>query len=472
MKLLLIFFTGLLLPLATSRADQFVTGQPASSVLGQSDFDSRSSLALPNRFSNPEAVAIDPTTGKVFVADSGNHRILRFSGTAALANGSFPEAVIGQPDFLSFSRNQGAGDVCGPRTLAFFYQITVDAQGRLWVCDSENDRVLCFLAASFLGNNPPADYVFGQPNFTTNTVGTTIAKMHYPAGIAIGPDDSLWVADASNNRVLRFDDVTLKASGASADGVLGQASFILSAGATSATRMFGPYSLSMNSDGVLWVADVSNHRVLRFDNAAALANGAAASGVLGQAAFDTFLSGTSASTLNQPYGVLAGPDGTVYVGDWGNSRIMGFRNAATKANGASADFVLGKPDFNSIDVGPTATLLTGPVNLALSSDGDLFVADYGDNRVLRFSPVKSPTTTILTRKAVTLSPSVVVKGTTTGQVTRVRYRVGNSGPIRRAVGTSQWTFRATLKPGKNLITVIAEGPGGTSSPKSVLVIRN
>ena len=102
----------------------------------------------------------------------------------------------------------------------------------------------------------------------------------------------------------------------------------------------------------------------------------------------------------------------------------------------------------------------------------LRLAHVVDNRVLRFSPVKSPTTTILTRKAVTLSSSVVVKGTTTGQVTRVRYRVGNSGPIRRAVGTSQWTFRATLKPGKNLITVIAEGPGGTSSPKSVLVIRN
>jgi sugar lactone lactonase YvrE len=459
MKPLLIFFTGLLLPLASSRADQFVTGQPASSVLGQPDFVSNSPLALPNRFANPEAVAIDPTTGKVFVADSGHYRILRFSGIAALADGSFPEAVIGQPNFLSFDLNQGAGVVCGVRTLAFFYQITVDAQGRLWVCDSGNSRVLCFLAASFLGNNPPADYVFGQPDFTTNTVGTTIAKMNFPAGIAIGPDDSLWVADASNNRVLRFDEVTFKASGASADGVLGQASFVVSAGATSATRMSAPYSLSMNSDGVLWVADVNNNRVLRFDNAAALANGAPASGVLGQAAFDTFFSSTSASTLNQPYGVLAGPDGTVYVGDWANGRIMGFRNAAAKANGASADFVLG-------------TLMSGPVNAALSSDGDLFVADFGDNRVLRFSPVKSPTTTILTRKAVTLSPSVVVKGTTTGQVTRVRYRVGNSGPIRRAVGTSQWTFRATLKPGKNLITVIAEGPGGTSSPKSVLVIRN
>jgi len=469
MKPLLIFFTGLLLPLASSRADQFVTGQPASSVLGQPDFVSNSSLALPNRFANPEAVAIDPTTGKVFVADSGHYRILRFSGIAALADGSFPEAVIGQPNFLSFAENQGGG--AGVRTLAFFYQITVDAQGRLWVCDTGNSRVLCFLAASFLGNNPPADYVFGQPDFTTSTVGTTIAKMGYPAGIAIGPDDSLWVADSSNNRVLRFDEVTAKASGASADGVLGQANFVASASGTSATRMSAPFSLALGGGGVLWVADTYNHRVLRFDNAAALANGAAASGVLGQVAFDTNFDGITVSAFNFPYGIAAGADGTVYVGDWQNRRVMGFRNAAAKANGASADFVLGKPDFESVDSGPTATLLSGPVNPALSADGDLFVPDFTDHRVLRFSPVKSPTTTILTRKAVTLSPSVSVKGTATGEVTRVRYRVGSSGPFRKATGKSQWAFKAILKPGKNLITVIAEGPGGTSSPKSVLVIR-
>ena len=39
-------------------------------MLGQSGLDSNSSFGLPNRFSNPEAVAIDPTTGKVFVANA------------------------------------------------------------------------------------------------------------------------------------------------------------------------------------------------------------------------------------------------------------------------------------------------------------------------------------------------------------------------------------------------------------------
>lgn len=450
-------------------ADQFATGQSASSVLGQPDLVSNSSGSSPVRFDTPEAVAVDPTTGKVFVADSGNYRILRFSSIAALANGSFPEAVIGQPNFSSNSTNQGGA--AGANTLNFVYQIVVDSNGRLWVADSSNNRVLCFVAASFLANNPPADYVFGQPDFTTVTQGTSATKMDYPAGIAIGPDDTLWVAEADNNRVLRFANITLKSSGAAADGVLGQADFNTAVSAASATGMYEPYSLTVDGSGRLWVADTSNHRILRFDNAASLANGAPANGVLGQANFTDFNIATTATGLNYPYGVLAGPDGTVYIGDYSNGRIIGHRNAAAKPNGAAADFVLGKPDFTSTDTGPTASLLTGPVNLSLSPQGHLFVADYDDHRVVRFEPVKSPKVTISTRKTTTSSGTYSIKGTATGQTTKVTYRVGKSGPFKTAKGAASWSFKAKLKPGKNLITVVAEGPGGMSAAKTVTITR-
>jgi sugar lactone lactonase YvrE len=466
--LLLLSVTLSLLSLA--RADQFATGQPASSVLGQPDLVSGSSGSAPNRLKYPEAVAVDPTTGKVFVADSGNYRILRFSSTAALSSGSFPEAVIGQPNFTANSLNQGGA--AGANTLGFGYQITVDRNGRLWVADTENHRVLCFVAASFLANNPPADYVFGQPNFTTVTAGTTVAKMNNPGGVAIGPDDSLWVADIDNHRVLRFGDISGKASGANANNVLGQAGFNTDTPATSATAMSAPFSVSVDSSGRLWVADTSNRRVLRFDNAAALANGSPANGVLGQVNFTNALVGTNSISLAGPYGVLAGPDGTVYVGDYSNGRIMGFRNAASKANGAAADFVLGQPDFNTGLVGPTSALLAGPANVSLSPQGHLFVADYTDNRVVRFVPVPSPAVTIQTKKSTTSSATFAIKGTATGQVTKVTYRVGKSGPFKSAKGTAAWSFKAKLKSGKNLITVIAEGPGGTSASKTVTITRN
>ena len=52
-------------------------GQAATLVLGQSDFTSATSACSQTGLNNPFAVAIDPTSGKVFVADVNNHRVLR-----------------------------------------------------------------------------------------------------------------------------------------------------------------------------------------------------------------------------------------------------------------------------------------------------------------------------------------------------------------------------------------------------------
>lgn len=469
MQRLALFVAAAIAAAPSLRADQWVSGQNAASVLGQPDFVSNTNPSLANQFSDPQSVAVDPTTGKVFVGDTGHRRILRFSSEAARLNGSFPEAVFGQSNFTSVGDNQG-GPAAG-NTLSAVYQIAVDQKGRLWVADSGNNRVLGFVAASSRGDNPQADFVFGQPDFSEVSAGTSVAKMSSPEGVAVGADDTLWVADTGNHRVLRFADISERSSGANADGVLGQIDFNSGTSATSGTRMNTPSSISIDSAGRLWVADALNHRVLRFDSAATLPNGSPASGVLGQPDFTTNAFGLNATSFRRPLGVLAGPDGTVYVGDYQNERVMGFRNASGKSNGDAADFVLGKPDFTSTASGPTQSLLSGPYNLALSPDGSLFVVDYDNYRVLRFVPVKPPSLTILTRKATTTKSSFLIKGSCSGPTSRVTVRVGGRGPFKTASGTATWSFRAKLKPGKNLITAMASGPGGTSAPKTVTITR-
>lgn len=469
LKRLAILVLGSIPLIPCVQADQFVTGQTASSVLGQTTFTAQNPGSAPNRFKNPESVAVDPTTGKVFVGDSENYRVLRFSSTAALANGSYPEAVIGQPNFTSVLPNQGGA--AAANTLNFCYQITVDKLGRLWIADSANNRVLCYIAASLLTNNPPADFVFGQPDFTTTSPDTTSTKMDFPCGVAIGPDDSLWVADADNNRVLRFSNISTKASAAAANQVLGQADFVSSSSNIGASGMSNPYSVSTDTSGRLWVVDTSNNRVLRFDTAAALVNGSPANAVLGQPDFTSNSTNTTATGFDSPYGLLIGHEGTLFVGDYSNRRVMGFRNAAEKSTGAAADFVLGQANFTTKDATPSPTRLGGPVNLSMTTDGSLFVADYQHHRVLRYVPVKSPIVAITTKKQTTKKTKIKITGTASGAVTRINYRVGSTGGFKTATGTTNWSFRTPLKKGKNKIIVYALGPGGISTLKLVTIKR-
>jgi len=95
----------------------------------------------------------------------------------------------------------------------------------------------------------------------------------------------------------------------------------------------------------LWVADVTNNRVLMFPNASFAVNatnggiGGPATLVLGQTNFTDNSPGTTASTMSYPDGVYGDAAGNIYVSEAGNNRVLVFRNAAsiTVVSGTSAE---------------------------------------------------------------------------------------------------------------------------------------
>ena len=82
----------------------------------------------------------------------------------------------------------------------------------------------------------------------------------------------------------------------------------------------------------------------------------------------------------------------LYIADPHNHRILGFRDARKAQSGDIADLVIGQPDFyRALCNYPTANPdtpnesgLCYPVGLALDSDGNLYVADAGNSRIVRF----------------------------------------------------------------------------------------
>ena len=362
-------------------------------VIGQPNFTIRTAGTTSSTTLNqPRSVAFDPA-GNLWVADAGNHRVLRFP-VSVLTGEASPAAdtVVGQRDFFSNTANAG-GTVSGsgfdtPNGVAF------DPAGNLYVSDGLNSRVLRFQAP--LGPsvpNPTASTVWGQSNFTSRGVPqkASNATITIPAGLGVG-GDSLYVASPLDNRVLAFP-----LAGGVATAVFGQSDFATTTANTgsnplaSANSLSGASDLKLDANNNLFVADTGNHRVLQF-----AAGSKAASKVWGQTDFATNgANQIKPASISVPFKIAidySSAPYVLYVSDTGNHRVLGWKDSVRFRNGDPADFVIGQPNLRTgvpnVDTGttkPSSTSLFGPEGLAVDpSNGTLYVADSGNNRVLRF----------------------------------------------------------------------------------------
>lgn len=380
--------------------------QAASSVLGQPNFTTDIDQDIDARsFSQPEDILIDPATGKVYVSDYSGDRILRFSSTNAYKNRAAAEVVFGSSSFESGAGGISRSLLNGPGGIA------MDSEGSLYVAEYSNKRVLVWKNASSISTNGAnADVVIGQPDFDTSAgPGTGMAHTRFNGawGVAIDAGDNLYVLDYSDGRVLRFDN----APSIVAAAVMGTGA-VLDAGASAVfgqpdAASFGigtdpgmgssltqgilryPWGIAIDSNGTLWVADSSNNRVLRWDNAATRSTGDLPDGVLGQPDFTSSTPDTTPDKIGDPYHVAVDSEGTVWISDSYNSRVVGYKNGGTLPVGVNnADYVLGQPNLSSYSApNPTARSLYSPYGMAATDDGGLFVCDGQMNggRVLYFA---------------------------------------------------------------------------------------
>jgi hypothetical protein len=319
--------------------------QPCDVVLGQPDEfgegpsagsgDTRKGLHLPT--------GVLVHDGRLVVADAWHHRVLIYDQVPQ-SPGAVPDLVLGQPDLASVAPN--AGGECGQATMYWPFGIAI-VDGRLYVADTGNRRVLCWAGGLPSSPGTAPDVVIGQPDGRGHAENRGGAPgpdgFRWPHGLT-GIGAALYVADAGNHRVLGW--ATHPGADGPADLVLGQPDFSTTAelppGAQGAAALRSPYAAAADRT-TFAVADTANNRVLLWDGAAvacatdargAIPGGArppgaergpAAAAVLGQPGFapngENRRSEVARDSLCWPYGLSLAGD-RLAIADSGNNRVV------------------------------------------------------------------------------------------------------------------------------------------------------
>lgn len=248
------------------------------------------------------------------------------------------------PDVRAVSVVGAAG--IAPGQLNNPRSITFDAQGNLYVTDAGNFRIEKFdPSGKFLAQFGSGQGA-GPGQFGDGPGGG-------PWGIAVDKAGNVYAADTWNHRIVKFDPAGKVLT---QWGVFGQAP---SAG-EALNLLYGPRDIAIDADGNLWVSDTGNKRIVKFDpNGRALIGYGGAGGDPGQ-----FL---------EPVGLAFDRLGNLYVADTWNQRIQKFDGSMTPLmqialQGWDSQSVLNKP------------------YLAVDPDGNVYATDPDNFRVLKFGP--------------------------------------------------------------------------------------
>ena len=241
--------------------------------------------------------------------------------------------------------------------------LAYDASGNLFVSDMEDHTIWKVDASNqktlLAGSS-------GLPG-ATDAQGSG-ARFNHPGGLAFDPAGNLVVADTGNHTIRR---IALDGTVTTLAGSAGQPGTADGTGAQA--RFNAPFGLAVDGTGAMYIADSQNHTI-RF--MAADGTVSTYAGTPGTPGLTDGLG--SAARFNQPNGIALGPNGTLYVADYGNSCIRAV------APGGNVSRLAGQTNSFGYSNGTALTaLFNTPVGLALDAAGVLWIADTRNNSIRR-----------------------------------------------------------------------------------------
>ncbi|MDX2267559.1 MAG: hypothetical protein NW208_05600 [Bryobacter sp.] len=373
------------------------TGEPPSAASGDAEEAADEDAALPAELDTPVSVALGQD-GTLYIAETGRIRIL----APKAAPSALPERGLGSHLLLaSFAsrlfvldadraelrrlepsgilstllggRFSGDGGPALAASLGSPDGLVYDAQGNLYVADTQNNRIRRILSdgtiETYAGNGNPQSNGDGGPALSAGLDG--------PAGLALAPDGTLFVAESRGARVRRIspDGIITTYAGSGRLGTRGDE------GPARNAAFLVPYGLALDKQGNLFVSDFLANTI-RVISPTGIIRRYAGTGRLNRLALNPRVSLRALETdLQGPSGLALDAQGNLLVADKLNHRVWSVLPSGAILPVAGTGRRRAGPD----GVPATESDLNRPSAVAVDSAGAIYISEEG-NRIRLVQP--------------------------------------------------------------------------------------
>lgn len=261
--------------------------------------------------------------------------------------------------------------------------ITVDARGNLYIADSGNNVVrkvdaLTGIITTIAGT--------GERGFCGDEGPAIGACLSFPRSLAFDGDGNLYIADTGNARIRRVDAVTGIITTVAGTGIKG---FGGDGGPALKAVLSVPSSVAVDPGGNIYIADSQNSRIRKVERGKGTMTTVNGHPVFGNNGSETRLQGSR--VLGNPVGIAIDKKGHMYIADSALNQVKKVEIATERTTVVAGN---GANDFGG-DGGPAPQAsLASPSAVALDQEGNLYIADSGNNRIRRVDAVTGIITTV------------------------------------------------------------------------------
>ena len=345
---------------------------------GNSGFGGDHGKATKAWLNRPLGVFVD-AAGNILIADTFNERVREVTG--------------GKIRTIAGGGSGGDNQLATNAILALPINLALDSSGNQFIVDFSDQRIRRVDSTTQNITTVAGDGIAG---YSGDNGLATQASLRTPEGVAVDSSADFFIADTGNNLIRRVDGATgVITTYAGTPGLLCSSSTDPCGDggpATSATLNL-PTGVSVDNTGNLFIVDGGDNRIRRVDAATQIITTVAGDGNVCSSSTDPCGDGGPATiaNLNGPAGVAVDGSGNVFIVDSGDNRI---RRVDVATQNISTVALNGLPTFGG-DGGPaTSASMEDPLEVAVDPAGNLFIGGGYDNVVRRVDAATQTITTV------------------------------------------------------------------------------